>query len=363
MRQLRTETRFDWQRDDLAPVEPLGDLLRRCRAAASVTLDRERFTAQDRDDCAAWVAERTLRDWHRPARCYCGGRADWRAPIVDDYGTVCLVPRCTPHRGADWRPILRAGSADDVPMHRSPTFLRLRSRADDWRDAELRRRAAEQRERDDAGRREALAGGPVREAIVSDPTAGTPWGARRRALALLRAIGEWRPGEPAPSGALWALAYGAARGADGVESPAVAAELEVSTDTLGKYVRRAAATLAAGHVGVPVPLRWPGKPPFDANGNRQTAERVGAHGPRRHAARALCADDHTAPMRSAGLALPHGTLRTRVGNALPADAAPVSTGAMHGPLPAGVFPLAPPLWAREREAAHRRRAAAHRRTT
>lgn len=209
------------------------ELRSRCTAAARLALMAEQWTPEDRAECSAAICERFLSGYDRQPTCTeCRGPAAHAAALTDDYGTVVYgAPRCIGHRGTDYRRLVGSTAA-------LPTFSALFGAA-----CNIRRSIGRDRARDAAYAAELAA----REAFT--PTLpderpevrGTPWGARRTALDMLRAWGLDERTACRKGGPLWTAAYAAARAAAGLESEAIARELELTDATYRQHLSRAAA--------------------------------------------------------------------------------------------------------------------------
>lgn len=208
------------------------ELRSRCTAAARLAMTAEQWQPEDRAEAAAAVAAAYFTgDWRMPTCTVCRHAAEHRAAVTDDYGTVVYgAPRCIAHRGTDYRRIV--GSV--APL---PTFAALYGAA-----CNVRRTIARQRARDAVHAAELAARDAFTPSLPDDApeVRGTPWGARRAALDMLRALGLDERTACRKGGPLWTAAYAAARAAAGLESDAIAAELELTAAQYRQHLSRAA---------------------------------------------------------------------------------------------------------------------------
>lgn len=202
----------------VAAMSP-ADFRSRCAAAAKLAMRGANYDAEDRADCAAKIAADVLGN----------GRQNMRGTAADVL------------RFIDWGlshpATVAAMLAEDVAAipAAAASFSRLYGMA-----ANYRRGLDRQRSRDaaDAARR-AETDGFLPHVPAEDPAyRGTPWGARRTAVEMLRALGML--GRVVESGPVWTAAYAAARAAAGLDAPEIAAELDISYDTYRAHLSRAA---------------------------------------------------------------------------------------------------------------------------
>lgn len=137
------------------------------------------------------------------------------------------------------------GPLDRIPGRLS-SYGHLCHKAADWRDAEENRR---EKKAEEESRNTNLASFARAPELPADPTVGTPWGARSKAVAMLRETGQLRPGQPIFWGPVWTTAYTAARAVvtmdedttevESLDPDALAEELEVTPATYRQHLSRA----------------------------------------------------------------------------------------------------------------------------
>jgi hypothetical protein len=199
---LKLYTAADRRRMNLVTAD---DILKSTRAAAKLGLQGEQWSAEDRAECAAHLVTLVM------------GRATLDAETVRTPAHGNLYPARL--IGMDF----------------------LVKRAGDWRRA---REAQIARDAADANERGGMAVHGSTTGDNGDANNLTPWGARIRAVEMLQNAGIIGATMDAPA-PMWSLAYGAARGAAGIESREVAEELELTFDTYRAHLSRAAKTLRA----------------------------------------------------------------------------------------------------------------------
>lgn len=221
------------QRKTAEAMVTLAELQSRATAAARMSMRGNGFDAEDRADTAAELVWRVL-DTNTPK----------------GHGRPADVLAWT-----DTAAHLHAGR---VPASWA-TFSRLFGMA-----ANLRRSLERERERDTAEALRAASAGLTFEAFTPAPaleTGGTPTGARRSAVEMLRALGmmdtakrHGRTVEVAPTGPIWTLAYTAARSAGTLDAEALAEELELERATLRQHLSRAPKRIPAAQAELPLHL-------------------------------------------------------------------------------------------------------------
>lgn len=228
----------------------VSDLQSRCAAAARMALRGQNWSAEDRADCAADLVCRVWADVVESNRI--GSRAGQVRSSVKSGDRVTYTKK-SPQKSKDT--VGTDARITTIPAELA-TFTRLYGLASNYR-----RGVERQRDRDmadallNAERAESFV--PYVEAPASE-TGGTPWGARRTALELLRTIGLLGESEAPHWGPLWTLAYSAARAIesaeDGIGRAEIAEELELSAETLRQHLSRAVARIPAA--GVHTRAQW-----------------------------------------------------------------------------------------------------------
>lgn len=193
-----------------------SDLLRTCRAAAKLSLQGDAWGPEDRADLSAHLVGVV---WSRAAVWAPEG---WHVPM--------RLPRAI---GADYVPANLCG------------LDFLVKRGANWREA---REAQRERDSIEAAARAALEFAPAVETGETAELRGTPYGARRSALEMLRNAGLLSWSGESPAGPVWTLAYSAARAAAGLESDAIAVELELTPAQYRQHLSRAAKRVRYGNV-------------------------------------------------------------------------------------------------------------------
>lgn len=258
----------------------------RAMAAVKLAMGSDSYTDAEREDTAAELTARTVTDAAAMRRrCHCGGPAQWRHTVTDDYGTAVEVTTCTLHRATVARPVLHREDAIPADLCSVTRLYHLA--------CTLRRSIDRDRARDaaDAARRAETADLEAHSPVAPDWDAHTPHGARRTALEMLSnagVIGDTGRRIPGPRNAppmgrphgtprevlafidaamagrllkplplrparvepkipapLWTLAYTVARSATGgLESREIAAELDLTFSAYRQHLSRAATLLA-----------------------------------------------------------------------------------------------------------------------
>ena len=193
-----------------------ADLLRTCRAAAKLSLQGDAWSAEDRADLSAHLVGVV---WQRAAK----------------------------HAPQGWHPPMRLPRAigfDYVPANLCGLDF-LVKRGANWREA---RESERERDSIEAAARAALEFSPAVETGETAELRGTPYGARRTALEMLRNAGLLSWSGESPAGPMWTLAYSAARAAAGLESDAIATELELTPAQYRQHLSRAAKRVRYGNM-------------------------------------------------------------------------------------------------------------------
>jgi hypothetical protein len=214
-----------------AAMLTVADFRSRCAAAAKLAMRGQNYDAEDRADCAAKIAAETFGN----------GRAGLRGTPRDVLRYLDWTER--------YPATVAALAAEDVAAipASAATFSRLYGVAMNYRRALDR-----QRVRDAADAAERARNDSFTPHVPSEDPAlrGTPWGARRTAVEMLRDLGAL--GAVVEPGPLWTAAYSAARSAAGLESREIAAELDIGYDTLRAHLSRAAGKLpSCSALGIP----------------------------------------------------------------------------------------------------------------
>jgi hypothetical protein len=225
------------------------DLRSRCAAAARLAMAGDRYSPEDRADCAAAVMSRYLTGAYSAPLCGCGGPALVRYLVCDDLGNATDGGlRC--YRHAPIPAQRRELTARDRWSAIDATFTALFHDAADYR-----RSVDAQRARDDVDAAARAAHAAFLPNVQGDTAEvrGTPWGARVTALDMLRLMGELKPGQ-SPSGPAWTAAYCAARAAAGMDAGEVAEEMEMDAATVRQHLKRASDRIGARLTGATAPL-------------------------------------------------------------------------------------------------------------
>lgn len=235
------------------------DVLSMARAAAGQGMrNADKYDAETRSDAAADAVARIWRkSGHAAGHCRrgCGATAKYHVTLwTGDGCETATVPLCLAHAAPheDRRPMM--ARQDAVPVE-DATYTHCLNLVANYRrslDAQRLRDATEAATHalddfDVSPELEAVEGG-VREDII-----GTPYGARVRAVEMMRAAGVL--GAHVEHGPLWTLLYSTARSAapdratgEPVAPDTVAQELELTRSAVRQHCKRAADRLAAqGH--------------------------------------------------------------------------------------------------------------------
>lgn len=236
MSSFKPHTRRKPRKPELVSID---ELMSRCDGAARMAMRGARYTQSDREECAAEVR---LKIWEKIAAAPMGTvETATRSSVA--HGSSVAYSKHSAQKSRDTVKVAGRMAAVPAELVRWEYLLGIA--------ANVRRSLDASRDRDhmEALRRAAdtVDFSPHVEA-PADETGGTPWGARRTAVDMLRSVGMLGDSEPVHWGPVWTLAYCAARAviqdgqtnaADGLDRDTVAEELEIDRATLKKHLQRA----------------------------------------------------------------------------------------------------------------------------